>query len=350
MVGDIVTGGATRDAAPRVGGGGGGGGDHDAAAAHCLNCGTALIGDYCHACGQSGHVHRTIGAIGHEIAHGVLHADGKIIRTIPMLAWRPGELTRRYIDGERARFVSPMAVFLFSIFTMFMVLSILGIAAPTELPGSAQFQTSIDVAVKEKTTDRRAATAARDVLSANDPRRVVLDRQIAGIDEDLAAISAVPAAFRKPGSGNEFHSGWHRLDHGIAKWRTNPGLMLYKLQSNSYKFSWLLIPLSLPFVWLLFFWRRDIHLYDHAVFVTYSIAFMSLLMVVLTIAGALGLATWAALTIGTVVALWHVYRQLKGSYRLGRSSAVLRTIVLVVFIQIVIVLFALVLVMLGLIG
>jgi len=77
---------------------------------------------------------------------------------------------------------------------------------------------------------------------------------------------------------------------------------------------------------------------------------MSLLMVVLTIAGALGLATWAALTIGAVVALWHVYRQLKGSYRLGRSSAVLRTIVLVVFIQIVIVLFALVLVMLGLIG
>ena len=37
-------------------------------------------------------------------------SKGKIWRTLPMLAWRPGELTRRYIEGERARFVSPMAL------------------------------------------------------------------------------------------------------------------------------------------------------------------------------------------------------------------------------------------------
>ena len=28
----------------------------------CLNCGAPLVGDYCHACGQHGHVHRTLGA------------------------------------------------------------------------------------------------------------------------------------------------------------------------------------------------------------------------------------------------------------------------------------------------
>ena len=53
--------------------------------------------------------------------HGVLHFEGKIWRTLPLLAWRPGELTRRYIDGERARFVSPIALFLFSVFLMFAV-------------------------------------------------------------------------------------------------------------------------------------------------------------------------------------------------------------------------------------
>ena len=53
----------------------------------------------------------------------MLHFDGKFWRTLPMLAWRPGELTRRYIDGERARFVSPMALFLFSVFLMFAVFS-----------------------------------------------------------------------------------------------------------------------------------------------------------------------------------------------------------------------------------
>ena len=36
-----------------------------------------------------------------------------------MLVFHPGELTRRYIHGERARFVSPLALFLFSVFLMF---------------------------------------------------------------------------------------------------------------------------------------------------------------------------------------------------------------------------------------
>jgi hypothetical protein len=51
----------------------------------------------------------------------VLHFDGKIWRTLPMLAWHPGELTRRYVHGERAKFVSPLALFLFCVFVAFAV-------------------------------------------------------------------------------------------------------------------------------------------------------------------------------------------------------------------------------------
>ena len=29
-------------------------------------------------------------------------------------------------------------------------------------------------------------------------------------------------------------------------------MLIYKLQTSAYKFSWLLIPISIPFVWLLF--------------------------------------------------------------------------------------------------
>src|SRR5262245_31404414 len=69
----------------------------------CLNCGTQLIGAHCHSCGQNAHVHRTIGAFLHDLLHGALHFEGKIWRTLPLLAWRPGELTRRYVEGGRAR-------------------------------------------------------------------------------------------------------------------------------------------------------------------------------------------------------------------------------------------------------
>ena len=93
-----------------------GGGQAAHEGARCLNCGTSLAGSHCHHCGQRADVHRSFGAIGHDLVHAIFHFEGKIWHTLPLLAVRPGELTRRYIAGERARFVSPMALFLFSVF------------------------------------------------------------------------------------------------------------------------------------------------------------------------------------------------------------------------------------------
>src|SRR6478672_398657 len=86
---------------------------------NCLNCGTALVGSYCHSCGQHAHVHRSLGALEQDFVSGALNFEGKIFKTLPLLAWRPSDLTRLYIDGARARFVSPLALFLFSVFLLF---------------------------------------------------------------------------------------------------------------------------------------------------------------------------------------------------------------------------------------
>lgn len=85
-----------------------------------------LAGEFCHCCGQKAHVHRTLSAFWHDLLHGVLHFEGKIWRTLPLLGWKPGDLTLRYIEGERARFVSPVALFLFTVFLMFAVFSVAG--------------------------------------------------------------------------------------------------------------------------------------------------------------------------------------------------------------------------------
>lgn len=55
----------------------------------CLNCGTALVGDYRHSCGQKGQVHRVLSAFWYDLLHGVLHFEGKIWRTLPMLSGGP---------------------------------------------------------------------------------------------------------------------------------------------------------------------------------------------------------------------------------------------------------------------
>ncbi|QIG78463.1 DUF3667 domain-containing protein [Stakelama tenebrarum] len=317
----------------------------------CLNCGTALIGAHCHRCGQGAHVHRSIGEIWHEILHGVVHFDGKLWRTLPMLVFRPGELTRRYIEGERARFVSPMALFLFALFTMFAVFQIAGISPPTDLKGNGEVSANL-TETREKLEDSRAeAVQVRDSTAPGSPEHQAALRQIVEADEGEEALKRV-AVIADPTGGheNEIHTGWERLDHGLEKWSKNPGLMLYKLQSNGYKFSWLLIPLSLPFVWLMFAWKRGYGGYDHAVFITYSIAFMSMLFIALTLVAGLGVPMrWLALA-SLIIPPLHIYKHLKGAYRLRRLSALARTLLLLVFIQIVIILFTIVLVFLGLVG
>ena len=54
--------------------------------------------------------------------------------------------------------------------------------------------------------------------------------------------------------------------------------------------------MSLPFLWLLFPFSRRFRLYDHMVFVTYSLAFMTLLVSIATMpAAAVGLSAVAGL-------------------------------------------------------
>src|SRR5687768_11528701 len=117
---DIITGGVIARAIEPDAGSAHGDGAHG----QCRNCGATLAGAYCASCGQPAHLHRTLSSLGHDILHGVFHFEGKVWKTIPELLFHPGRLTRRYIDGERAKFVSPMALYLFTVFLMFAVFSL----------------------------------------------------------------------------------------------------------------------------------------------------------------------------------------------------------------------------------
>jgi uncharacterized protein DUF3667 len=48
----------------------------------------------------------------HEATHEFLHLDGKILQTVKLLVAKPGELTREFLAGRRARYISPVRVYL----------------------------------------------------------------------------------------------------------------------------------------------------------------------------------------------------------------------------------------------
>ena len=315
----------------------------------CLNCGTPLIGSHCHECGQAAHLHRTLGALWHDLAHGVLHLDGKTWRTLPLLAWKPGELTRRYIHGERAGFVSPMAMFLFSVFLMFAVFQAVGLTAPTEINTAEGFRQAATELSKDSIERRDRLEAKLEAMPADDPDRADTEADLQKVKEAVADLQTASRSIaNSPGfTTNDFATGSAFLDHAVEKWNRNPGLMLYKLQSNSYKFSWLLIPLSLPFMWLLFAWKKGIRTYDHAIFVTYSIAFMSLLFIAASLMSVGGLSESVVGTIAIILPAIHLYRHLKSAYQLSRFSTLWRLTVLLVFISVILTAFLLILMLLG---
>lgn len=293
----------------------------------CANCGTKLEGAYCHACGQQAHLHRSLQGVIHDVMHGALHLDGKMWRTLPMLMVRPGRLTRRYIDGARARFVSPMALFLFSVFLMFAVFQVLGIgvgSSPTQDDSIAQ----ISEGVEQATADAKARV---EQLETEESYTVLVSDEVGSANLKL----------------NPTGIAW--LDEGVTKkWRDNPSLMLYKLQANAYKFSWFLIPISLPFMWLLFVWKRRFKIYDHAIFVTYSLSFMTLMFVILSLAGAAGITAGWLFTIFATIAPLHIYKHMKGAYELSRFSATWRLVALIICITMILVIFLQALFVLGL--
>ena len=248
-----------------------------------------------------------------------------------------------------------MAMFLFTVFLMFAVFQAVGFTTPADI--SMPDMEQIDGALKqerEDLTDERAELVTSLDATDDEAEASRIRSEIADVDEEIASIEAGRSVltdkdFGEPGMhvtiGDPGSSEF--LHHLNEKWRKNPGLMLYKLQSNSYKFSWLLIPLSLPFVWLLFAWRREFKAYDHAVFVTYSLSFMSLMFIALSLLAKAGVGLGWLFTIFATIAPLHIYRQLKQGYALSRWSAIWRLLVLLFAIFIVLSLFLQTLLLLG---
>ena len=315
----------------------------------CLNCGTKLIGSHCHSCGQQAHLHRTLGAFMHDLLHGALHFEGRMWQTLPLLIGKPGELTRRYVEGERRKFVSPMALFLFSVFLMFAVFQAVGLTTPTTIDTPDSMQTQLESSTENIREALTAQEARLAEMAQDDPERGALLIKVRENREALEGIERGRDYVQANFSENTFTpSGIDLIDEGlIKKWRENPGLMLYKLQANSYKFSWLLIPLSIPFVWVLFAWKRRFKAYDHAIFVTYSLSAMTLLFVVVSLLTTIQGFGWIAMIGMLLIPPLHIYRQLRGAYGLSRFSALWRLMALSIFIWIVIALFLNLLLVLG---
>ena len=339
----------------------------------CANCETPLTGAYCHACGQSAHIHRSLLHMVEELLHGIFHFETKAWKTIPALILTPGKLTRNYIAGQRTRYVSPLALFLFLIFLMFFVFS---------LTSDHSSATASKDKVAEKADLNKDLKLAKEKLQVLTQKRASLpkgDQALEDINDEINStmieITAIEMAGKANGDKTSLaknksndqtvsaenketdQEGQSTFDLNIddknmsssIPWiekrlrhaAENPELTLYKMKSAASKFAFLLMPISLPFLWLMFALKRKYVMFDHAVFSLYSLCFMAILMMLITVLGKFNLTAIAGL-ITVLVPPVHMFIQLRGTYDLTNMEALWRTVALLFIAMISLILYALI--------
>lgn len=82
----------------------------------CLNCGTELVGNYCHSCGQSASVKRYApGNFAKETYQSLRSVD---MTTSIWTGWKlivePGNFIRNYLAGQRVGFINPVKFFFYT--------------------------------------------------------------------------------------------------------------------------------------------------------------------------------------------------------------------------------------------
>jgi len=274
----------------------------------CANCGTPLQGPWCHVCGQSGEdFHRSITRLIGEVVESLLHADGRLWRTLPDLMLRPGRLTRDYLDGHRAPQIPPLRLFLVVLLAIFVV---------GGLTSGGKLGKVTTVSSTTSNGKVVATTTATHALSDATP-------------QERAALRAKMSQFKVTLGGNgpdKAATAW--LQSRLKTALDDPERFKLVLEQWSERFAFLMLPVAALLMSLLFVFQRRFFLFDHTIFSLHSLSAMGLVGIAYLIIGAIaGEGTASVVLLAMPV---HLFLHMRGVYRSSVRGTLIRMALLCV--------------------
>ena len=322
----------------------------------CANCGAALQGPFCHDCGQDSDAHkRSLPRLVREAAEGLFDLDGRLLRTLPDLFFRPGRLARDYMEGRIARHVPPFRTFLVSLLLLIFAAGHATHALMDANAGQAQ-----ERAQALATPRGRAAEAARLRAEASEDRDSDLKeaahdrlddmkdpdenrarigarytRQSAGIQtryaEALAKADRVAKDLPPPANadvpkatGASKKPGWWKA--ALRKAMASPDYYLAVLFTWAHRMAILLLPILGFSLALVYRNKRRIFIYDHMLVAMNFLSFVFLANAVGLVLPLSLMGYWLGL-----VAIWtpiNLFQTLRGAYGSSLPGALLKTFLL----------------------
>ena len=308
----------------------------------CLNCGTELKGPFCYYCGQPDkNLMRFFPALLRELLEDTFDFDSRFLRTLKPLLFKPGKLTRDYLDGRRFRYVPPLRLYVFSSIAFFFIAAILAtdfiqINSEPDQETQAKSQISevdqekIDNALKD--VDPALAEEINQAISEAEGKKV--ERGLT-LDDDEISFNGKPwdretNPFIVP-LAPDWVNDWinNEIGESPAKGRQieeNPDLIKDKMFDVLPVTMFVLLPL----VAMLFkFWYLFAKKYyvEHLIFALHNHAFLFVILLIIMLANSYagwqdpdetGLVTSAVNILNVVIAVWipvYLLVSLKRVYR-----------------------------------
>jgi hypothetical protein len=300
----------------------------------CLNCGTYVVGRYCHGCGQENiEPKESLWHLGVHLFGDITHFDGKFFASLKDLILKPGFLSKEYMLGKRASYLNPIRMYLFTSFVFFLVFfSIFKVDENSFMGINKNDIDQMDsVKIKE---------LSRELNNGNPLTKDELKKKITS-----ASISFGPTKYKSKEeydsllkAGAEKHNWFIRkLTYKNIeineKYHDNKGMaavnLIDKLQHSIPQMLFVLLPLFALFLKGLYIKRKNYYYTDHAIFTVhfYIFVFIEMLLIfginkISAVTGALWLQ-YINLTL-VLVLLFYLYKAMRNFYGQNRFKTILK--------------------------
>jgi uncharacterized membrane protein len=310
----------------------------------CLNCGTEVMGRYCHRCGQENVVtHQSFWSLAKHFVFDVLHFDGKFFHTFGYIFSRPGFVARQYAEGKRVRYLDPIRMYLFTsavFFLFFFSFDAIKLTnnVSAKLDAEDRLELAQDYEQRIKKNPAYSFLLARIALLRDTTQTVDLDalgwqeNELLMGDNEYASVAAydsvqnaLPPEQRDNWAERYFNKKGIELNR---QYGSGGKVVSIFWDTFLHQLPYLLF-VSLPFfallLKLLYIRRKNFYYSDHAVFTLYHYIFSFILLLLTFALGGLGNWTgWGIFRFLQVLVIlaWPVYLyiEMKNFYRQSRGK------------------------------
>ena len=287
----------------------------------CLNCGIEVAGRFCQQCGQENvEVKESFFQLLRHFVEDLTHFDGKLWKTVKLLLFKPGSLTKLYIEGKRASYIHPIRMYIFvsAVFFLFMFTG----EAPVK-PESAGSKAN---------TSKDFASGLQEGLELDIDNDTVNYKTIAAYNAAQQKLPSskkdnwLDAELKKKGIELNEKYGGDNLKIGKA--------LIEKFENYFSRMLYISLPIFAFFIWVLYRRNKNHFFVDHIIFSIHIYCAFYIILFITQIVSIVNdffsdqlsgiIAFFVPLSL-----VFYLYKSLKNHFNQSRKKTLLKCLILI---------------------